>query len=299
MSELITMLGCQRPIIQGPVGEMNSPRLVAAICEAGAYGMLALGFSDADRTRQLVKEVKSLTDKPFGANLMLLNPNNPGILEALADAGVKTITTSVGNPKTVYQRIHELGMKGLHVSLSLVHAMRAEEAGVDGIVITGAESGGLRSTEPESTNMVLIPLVVDHVRLPIVAAGGIADSRGYRAALALGAQGVQIGTRFIATEESTAHEKWKQAIVQCGDGETILIPLKRMNMRAVLTPALKKQMSEPGFDLTGRYRLEDVPKAWGTGDFDLFPAGAGQVSALIGDIKPVRDIIKEMVSAGI
>jgi enoyl-[acyl-carrier protein] reductase II len=197
----------------------------------------------------------------------------------------------------VYQQIHEMGMKGLHVALTLVHAMRAEEAGVDGIVITGAESGGLRSTESESTNMVLIPLVVDHVRVPVVAAGGIADSRGYRAALALGAQGVQIGTRFLATEESTAHDKWKQSIVQCGDGGTILIPLKRMNMRAVLTPALKKLMSEPGFDLTGRYRLEDVPKAWGSGDFDLFPAGAGQVSALIRDVKPVREIIAEMVSS--
>jgi len=173
------------------------------------------------------------------------------------------------------------------------------EAGVDGIVITGAESGGLRSTESESSNMVLIPLAVDHLRVPVVAAGGIADSRGYRAALALGAQGVQIGTRFLATEESTAHEKWKQAIIQCGDGGTILIPLKRMNMRAVLTPALKKQMSEPGFDLTGRYRLEDVPKAWGSGDFDLFPAGAGQVSALIKDILPVREIIAEMVSSKI
>jgi enoyl-[acyl-carrier protein] reductase II len=298
MSELINMLGCRYPIIQGPIGEMNSPRLVAAICDAGAYGMLALGFSDAEKTRQLVKEVKALTDKPFGANLMLLNPHNPGILEVLAEAGVKTITTSVGNPRPVYARIHELGMKGFHVALSLVHAVRAEEAGVDGLVISGAESGGLRSTDSESTNMILIPLVVDRVHVPVVAAGGIADSRGYRAALALGAQGVQIGTRFIATEESTAHEKWKQAIVQCGDGETILIPLKRMNMRTVLTPALKKQMNEPGFDLTGRYRLEDVPKAWGTGNFDLFPAGAGQVSALIKDIKPAREIIEEMVSAG-
>lgn len=296
MSELLNMLGCRYPIIQGPIGEINSARLVAAISEAGAYGMLALGFSDVDMTRKLVSEVKALTQKPFGANLMLLNPNNPAILEVLAEAGVKTITTSVGNPKQVYGRIHELGMKGLHVALTMIHAKRAEDAGVDGIVITGAESGGLRSTDPESTNMVLVPLVVDNVRVPVVAAGGIADSRGYRAALALGAQGVQIGTRFIAAEESTAHEKWKEAIVQCGDGETILIPLKRMNMRAILTPAIKKQMGEPGFDLTGRYRLEDLPKAWGTGDFDLFPAGAGQVCALIRDVKPAADIIAEMVS---
>ena len=297
MSELLKMLGCRYPVIQGPIGEMNSARLVAAICEAGAYGMLALGFSDAERTRQLVAEVKALTDKPFGANLMLLNPNNPGILDVLADAGVKTITTSVGNPKPVYQRIHELGMKGLHVALTLVHAMRAEEAGVDGIVITGGRIRRSSLHGSESTNMVLIPLVVDHVRVPVVAAGGIADSRGIARPWRWALRGCRSGPAFLATEESTAHEKWKQAIVQCGDGGTILIPLKRMNMRAILTPALKKLMSEPGFDLTGRYRLEDVPKAWGSGDFDLFPAGAGQVSALIRDIKPVREIIAEMVSS--
>lgn len=297
MSELLTMLGCRYPIIQGPVGRMNSPRLVASICEAGAYGMLGLGFCDAEKTRKLVNEVKSLTDKVFGANLMLLNPNNIEILEVLADAGVRTITTSAGNPKPLYKTIHGFGMKGLHVALSLVHAMRAEEAGVDGIVITGLESGGLRSTGPESTNMILIPLIVDHVHVPAVAAGGIADSRGYRAALALGAQGVQIGTRFIATEESTAHDKWKQAIVQCGDGETVLIPVNQMRMRVIQTPRLKELMLDPNIHEVSRFNLDDVPKAWESGDFDLFPAGAGQVSALIQDIKPARDIIEKMVSA--
>jgi len=296
MSDLLKMLGCRYPIIQGPIGEMNSPKLVAAICEAGAYGMLALGFSNAEKTKKLVNDVKALTDKPFGANLMLMNQANGEILDILAAAGVKTITTSAGSPKEVYKRIHELGMKGIHVALTLTHARRAEDAGVDGLVITGLESGGLRSKEPELTNMVLIPLVVDHVKVPVVAAGGIADSRGYRAVLALGAQGAQIGTRFLASAESTAHDKWKQAILDSTDGDIVILPLQKMNVRVIVTQKLKKEMQDPALDLSKVYDLKNLPKAWGTGDFDLFPASAGQVSALIKEVKPVREIIKEMVS---
>ena len=296
MSNLLKMLGCRYPIIQGPIGEMNSPKLVAAICEAGAYGMLALGFSNAEKTKKLVNDVKALTDKPFGANLMLMNQANGEILDILAAAGVKTVTTSAGSPKEVYKRIHELGMKGIHVALTLTHARRAEDAGVDGLVITGLESGGLRSKEPELTNMVLIPLVVDHVKVPVVAAGGIADSRGYRAVLALGAQGAQIGTRFLASAESTAHDKWKQAILDSTDGDIVILPLQKMNVRVIVTQKLKKEMQDPALDLSKVYDLKNLPKAWGTGDFDLFPASAGQVSALIKEVKPVREIIKEMVS---
>jgi len=296
MSDLLKMLGCRYPIIQGPIGEMNSPKLVAAICEAGAYGMLALGFSNAEKTKKLVNDVKALTGKPFGANLMLMNQANGEILDILAAAGVKTVTTSAGSPKEVYKRIHELGMKGIHVALTLTHARRAEDAGVDGLVITGLESGGLRSKEPELTNMVLIPLVVDHAKVPVVAAGGIADSRGYRAVLALGAQGAQIGTRFLASAESTAHDKWKQAILDSTDGDIVILPLQKMNVRVIVTQKLKKEMQDPALDLSKVYDLKNLPKAWGTGDFDLFPASAGQVSALIKEVKPVREIIKEMVS---
>ena len=296
MSDLLKMLGCRYPILQGPIGHMNSPKLVAAICEAGAYGMLALGFVDAATAGKLVNEVKALTDKPFGANLMLLNQANREIIDILVAAGVRTITTSVGSPKEVYKRIHELGMKGIHVALTLTHARRAEDAGVDALVVTGLESGGLRTTEPELTNMVLIPLVVDHVKVPVVAAGGIADSRGYRAVLALGAQGAQIGTRFLASLESTAHEKWKQAIVDSTDGDSVLLPLKNMSARVIATQKLKKEMQDPALDLSKVYDIKHLSKAWGTGNFDLFPASAGQVSALIKEIKPVRQIIEEMVS---
>ena len=299
MTKLLDMLGGRYPIIQGPIGEMNSPKLVAAICDAGAFGMLALGFiSDLEEVKRLVKEARELTDKPFGANLSIMNPSTQGILEILADAGVKVVTTSVGSPRHIYPQIHTLGIKGIHVVLSLHHAITAVDAGADGLVISGLESGGLRSTNPESTTMVLVPLVVDHVNVPVVAAGGIADSRGYRAALALGAQGVQVGTRFIASEESIANQQWKNAILDCSDGDTTLLPQGNINARVIINPKLKEKLDNPNVDLSQEYNLMNAPQAWNTGDFDLFPASAGQVSALIKEIKPVKAIIEEMVSEG-
>jgi len=256
-----------------------------------------MGFiGNAEEARRLAEGVRELTDKPFGANLMTMNPANPEILEVLAESGVKTVTTSAGSPKRLYPLIHELGMKGLHVMLTCSYAMKAEEAGVDGLVVSGSESGGLRSVNPESSNMILIPLVVDNVKVPVVAAGGIADSRGYKAALALGAEGVQVGTRFLASEESSAPKEWKEAIINCSDGGTTLLPLGNMMMRVIVNPRLKEQMSNPETDLTTEYNLMNAPEAWGTGKFELFPAGAGQISALIHEIKPVREIIEEMVS---
>ncbi len=296
MSRLLEMLGCRYPVIQGPIGAMNSPRLTAAVCEAGAFGMLALGFSSPEEARKLVEGVRELTDKPFGANIMIMNPANPEILKILAEAGVKTVTTAAGSPAKIYPLIHDLGMKGLHVVLALPHAVRAAGDGADGLVVSGSESGGLRTAGSESSTMVLVPLVTDHVKVPVVAAGGIADRRGYRAALALGAQGVQIGTRFIASEEAPAPQVWKEAILACGDGGTTLVPLKNMKARVLLNKKLADLSADPSVDLSQKYNLMNAPKAWMSGDFDLFPAGAGQVAALIGEIKPVKAIIDDMVS---
>ena len=297
MSRLLDILGTNYPIIQGPIGELNDPKMVAAVSEAGGLGMLALGFvQDVEKVRQMVAEVKKRTTKPFGANLMIaMNPQNEAILEVLAGAGVKTVTTSAGSPKKIYPKIKELAMKGLHVTLAAPLAQKAVEAGADGVIVSGAEAGGLRTTGPESTNMILIPLVCDLVDVPVVAAGGIADRRGYRAALALGAQGVQMGTAFLAAEESPAPRAWKEAIIACGDGGTTLLPLGGMTMRTLLNPKLSQLMAS-GADLTREYNMANAGKAWRSGDFDLFPAGGGQVSALIREIKPVRSIIEEMVS---
>ncbi len=296
MSELVKMLGCRYPIIQGPFGRLYSPRMVAAVSEAGGYGMLALGFiDDADRVKRLIDDVRKLTDKPFGANLVLFNPRNIEYLQILADAGIKTVTTSVGSPKDLYPVIHDLGMKGIHVILALPHAIRAVAAGADALVVVGSEAGGLRSMNPESSTMVLVPLVADHVKVPIVAAGGIADSRGYKAALALGAQGVQIGTRFLASEESPASERWKKAIVACSEGGTDLVTVGGMNMkqRLIITPWIKKRLSEPDAQNISA-ELERNPEAFGNCEHAALESG--QVGALIRDIKPIRAIIEEMVS---
>ncbi len=296
MSALLEMLDCRYPIIQGPIGALNDPHYTAAVSEAGAFGMLSLGFSNKEDAKRLVAGVRALTAKPFGANLMVMNQENQKILEILAEAGVKTVTTSAGSPKALYPQIHALGMKGLHVLLSLNAAVKSIEAGADGLIVSGSESGGLRSLGSESSTLVLVPLVADAVRVPIVAAGGIADRRGYRAALALGAQGVQIGTRLIATVESPAPAVWKEAILRCGDGGTVLLNLGNMNMRVIRNPKLEKEMNDPQVKLSERYSLFDAPKGWLAGDLDLFPAGAGQVAALIREIKTVREVVEELVS---
>ncbi len=295
MANLLEILGCKYPIIQGPIGQLNDPKMVAAVSEAGGLGVLALGFiTDAEKARQMVCEVKDLTDKPFGANLMIsMNPNNEAILEVLVEAGIRVVTTSAGSPKTIYPKIKELGLKGLHVTLAAKFAAKAETA--DGIIVSGTESGGLRTNGPESTNLILVPLVCDMVDVPVVAAGGIADRRGYQAAFALGAQGVQIGTTFLASEESPAPRAWKEAIINCKDAGTTLLPLDGMAMRTIINPKLEEFMGS-GKDISQEYRLMDAHDAWSTGDFDLFPAGAGQISSLIKEIKPVKDIIEEMVS---
>ncbi|MCG8615385.1 MAG: nitronate monooxygenase [Desulfobacterales bacterium] len=295
MTNLLEILGCKYPIIQGPIGHLNDPKMIAAVSEAGAFGVLALGFiTDPEKARTMVKEIKKGTDKPFGANLMIsMNPNNDAILEMLAEEGVKVVTTSAGSPKTIYPKLKDLGLKGLHVTLTAKLAAKANDA--DGIIVSGMEAGGLRTNGPESTNLILVPAVCDMVDVPVVAAGGIADRRGYRAALALGAQGIQIGTALLASEESPASEKWKDAILNCGEAGTTLLPVRNMAMRTIINSKLEKLITS-GADLNGEYDMMNAYEAWSTGDFDLFPAGAGQVSALIKEIRPVKDIIQEMVS---
>jgi len=296
MSDLLSMLGCRYPIIQGPIGMFNSPAMVAAVSEAGGYGLLAIGFIDeADRVRRLINDVRKLTDKPFGANIVLMNPHSGEYLKILADAGVKTVTTSVGSPKDIYPVIHDLGMKGIHVVLALQHAVSAVSAGADALVVVGSEAGGLRSLNPESSTMVLVPLVADHVNVPIVAAGGIADARGYRAALALGAQGVQVGTRFLASDESPASAQWKKAIVECPDGGTGLIALEngRLAQRLIITPWIKERLADPAVKNIAA-QLDRNPDA--TGNYERAAFGSGQVGALIRDIRPIKAIIEEMVS---
>ena len=212
MKDISEMLGSRYPIMQGAMGVISNPEMVAAVSEAGGYGLLATAFaSDPDLVDSQIKAVKKLTDKPFGANLMAMNPMSTTFAEILADNGIQTVTTSAGSPRALIEILKPRGVKILHVVPSVETAIKAETAGVDAVIAEGSESGGIQGFQGAST-MVLIPLVVDAVRIPVIAAGGIGDSRGYRAAFELGAKGVQVGTRFIASEECIAHENYKEAL---------------------------------------------------------------------------------------
>jgi len=296
MKDISELLGTRYPVIQGAMGVICNPELVAAVSEAGGFGLLATAFlAEPARLTAQLEAVRKLTDKPFGANLMALNPKSMEIAEILADFGVKAVTTSGGLPGALISFLKERQVKVLHVVSNVSGAAKAESAGVDAIIAEGSESGGIQGFNGPST-MVLVPLVVDAVKVPVVAAGGIGDSRGYRAAFALGAKGVQVGTRFIASRECVAHENYKKALIAAGDRDTLLVSRGRMQVRVVRTPLAEKLARASGNDdeftsLSGR--LED---AWIKGDLDSYTIPSGQIAGMIKEVKSVREIIEEMVS---
>ncbi len=235
MSRVSELLGVEYPIIQGAMGVICNPELVAAVSEAGGYGLLATAFAtDAEAVRDQVRSTKERTRKPFGANLFAMNPKALEFAAVMAEEGVGAVTISGGSPKLLIPFLHEHGVKALVLAANTDYARQAEELGADAIVAEGCESGGMQGFGIPST-MVLVPAVVDKVKVPVIAAGGIADSRGYKAALALGAEGVQVGTRFIATKECIAHGNYKNLIVEASELGTILINLGRFQVRALRT----------------------------------------------------------------
>ena len=255
---------------------------------------MATAFApDPEFVRTQIKETKQLTDKTFGANLQVMSPHTPKIAEILAEEGIGIVTISGGSPKTLIPFVHEKGIKALVVVPTVSVAKKAEALGADAIITEGSESGGIQGFNGPST-MVLVPAVVDAVKVPVIAAGGIGDSRGFRAALALGAQGVQVGTRFIASLECVAHLNYKNALVESEETGTCLINTGPFQVRAVRTPLAEKIIQgevKPEVGFGGR--STDDP--WITGDLSTGVFAAGEISGLIYDILPVKDIIEEMV----
>jgi enoyl-[acyl-carrier protein] reductase II len=296
MSNRVTeMLGCQYPIIQGAMGIISNSEMVAAVSNAGGFGVLATAFADnVDIVREQVKATQKLTDKPFGANLFMMNPLSDQFGRLLAEAGVRAVTLSGGSPKVLIPLLHELGIKALVVVPTSKVAVSAESHGADAIVAEGSESGGIQGYQGAST-IVLIPAVVDAVKVPVIAAGGIGDSRGYKAALALGAEGVQVGTRFIASIECIAHATYKDIIVQSPETGTDRLDRGRLRIRALHTPLVEK--------IIHGEQIEDVvfggkamEASWLRGDADAGVLPAGQISGLIHSVLSVKEIIEEMMS---
>ena len=295
MKDIAKMLGCKYPIIQGAMGVICNPEMVAAVSEAGGYGLLATAFQkDPEKLKEQVEAVKELTDKPFGANLMAVNPQSLEFAEILADAGVKAITTSAGSPKNLQPFLKERDIKVFHVVSTAANAVKAEAAGVDAVIAEGSESGGMQGFNGAST-MVLVPLVVDAVKIPVVAAGGIGDSRGYRAAFALGAQGVQIGTRFIASKECIAHAIYKDALVSASETDTRLMNWEWAQARVVNTPLVDQRPGGPSKADFAAMEAK-MEQAWVKGDLEASTIPAGQIAGMIKEIKSVRQIIEGIVA---
>ena len=294
MSRVTDLLGSRYPIIQGAMGVICNPELVAAVSEAGGFGLLATAFArDPALVRDQVKATKQLTDKPFGANLFVMNPLSTKFAEVLAEEGMKCVTVSGGSPKELIPMLHDMGIKVIVVVPTVDVARGAEAAGADAIVAEGAESGGVQGLKVSST-MVLVPAVVDAVNLPVIAAGGIGDSRGYRAAFALGAEGVQVGTLFIATKECIAHDNYKALIAESKETGTGLVDMGRFRIRALRTPLVERMLK--GEEPTDQaFAGEAIEASWLKGDLGAGVLPAGEISGLISEVSSVKEVIEEMV----
>jgi len=282
-----------------------SAELAAAVSQAGGLGLIspdagmALSGDPVENLRQQIRKAKSLTDKPFGVNLPLERPQIKDLIDAAIEEGISVIVTSVGNPAAYTEYIRQSGVKVLHVVASVRHARRAEAEGVDAIIAEGYEAGGHLGFD-ELPTMVLVPQVVDAVSKPVVAAGGIADARGFVAALALGAEGVQMGTRFIATHECIAHPNFKQALLQVSDTGTIVTARKLGPARVLKSELTTKLLEMEGkgasteellsFIGSGRARAGQL-----AGDFKEGEAYCGAIAGMIKDIISAEEVIGNIV----
>ena len=277
------------------MGVICNPELVAAVSEAGGFGLLATAFAeDVEAVREQAKVTKKLTNKPFGANLFMMNPLTENFAKVLAEEGIRTVTVSGGSPKALIPLLRDLGLKVIVVVPTVEVARGAEGLGADAVVAEGSESGGVQGFKGVST-MVLVPAVVDEVNIPVIAAGGISDSRGYKAALALGAEGVQIGTRFIATKECIAHAVYKNTIVAAADTGTGLVNMLRFQIRALRTTLVERLLKGQESSMPD-FTWQAMEDSWIKGDLEAGVLPAGQVAGRISTILSVREIIKEIVA---
>lgn len=296
-NRITQLLGVSYPIIQGPMRFISMAELAAAVSNAGGFGLIAASSLPGNELRQQIRAARQLTDRPFGVNISLRRPNAPEALEVIIEEGLRTITTSAGDPGRFIQRLKAADVKVLHVVPSVKLAKKAEEAGVDAVIAEGVESGGHLSYD-EVTTMALIPQVVDAVKIPVVAAGGIGDSRGYLAALSLGAEGVQIGTRFLATRECSISDSYKEAILRATDTDTAIIERGISPMRALKSDPVSQliQLERSG---ASPEEIKKFAEEHATdpihGDAKSGIVSAGQVAGLIRKVLTVREVIDEMI----
>jgi enoyl-[acyl-carrier protein] reductase II len=300
MNNRVTQLfGIQYPIIQAGMIWCSGWELASAVSNAGGLGIIGAGSMYPDVLREQIKKCQAATDKPFGVNIPLLYPNIEEHMNILVETGVKIVFTSAGNPATWTSWLKERGMTVVHVIANTKFALKCEAAGVDAIVAEGFEAGGHNGRE-ETTTLVLIPLIRQAVKIPLIAAGGIGNGAQMAACLALGAEAVQIGSRFVATPESSGHEAFKQRVITSAEGDTQLslktltpVRLLKNNFAQNIQQAEAQGASkETLIEMLGRGRAK---KGMFEGEMEEGELEIGQVSSLIREIKPAAEIVQEIM----
>ena len=292
------LLGTEFPIIQGGMANIATGAFAAAVSNAGALGLIGSGGMDAETLRKEIRIAKAATDKPFGVNLMLMNPHIDELAKVVVEEGVKVVTTGAGNPGKYVPAWKEAGIKVFPVVAAPILAKRLERYHVDGFIAEGTESGGHVG---EMTTMALVPQVVDAVSAPVIAAGGIADGRQMAAAYALGACGVQVGTCLLVSEECPIHPNYKQALIKAGANDTVVTGRTTGAPVRVLKNKMARQyleMEKENMPLAEREKLTlgSLRRAVFDGDLDTGSFMSGQVAGMLHEVKPLRKIFEEMMA---
>lgn len=296
-TEITELLGIQYPIIQGGMAWVAEHHLAAAVSEAGGLGLIGAANAPAEWVREQIRAAKNLTEQPFGVNIMLMSPYADEVAQVVAEEGVKVVTTGAGSPEKYMERWKQSGIRVIPVVASVALAKRMERCGADAVVAEGCESGGHVG---ESTTMALVPQVVDAVQIPVIAAGGIADGRGIAAAFMLGAKAVQMGTRFIATQEARVHESYKNQVLRAKDIDT------RVTGRSTGHPvrALRNEMTKryleleqegASFEELEQLTLGGLRRAVVEGDVRMGSMMAGQCAGLVREILPCSELVPQLM----
>jgi enoyl-[acyl-carrier protein] reductase II len=295
-TRITELLGIEHPIIQGGMAWTATWELVAAVSAAGGLGVIGAGHMPTDNLREQIRRAKAATDRPFGVNLMLLTPHIDDLVQMVLDEGVHAVTTGAGNPGKYMAALKAKGIKVLPIAPSTALAKRLESIGADAIIGEGMEAGGHIG---ELTTMVLTPQLADAVSIPVIAAGGIADGRGIAAAFALGAEGVQIGTRFLCAEECTIHPDVKAQVIRARDRDTVVTGYSTGHPVRVLKNKLSRQLevldhaNQP--EELERLGAGKLALAMGEGDCEMGSIMAGQCAAMVDRVQPAAEIIRELV----
>ena len=300
MNQITQLFNIKYPIIQGGMVWVSGWKLASAVSNAGGLGLIGAGSMYPYVLREHIQKCKKATDKPFGVNVPMLYPQVDDLMDIIVDEDVKIVFTSAGNPKTWTSFLKEKGITVVHVVSSVKFAIKAESTGVDAIVCEGFEAGGHNGRE-ETTTFTLIPMVKESITIPVIAAGGIGNGRGMLAAMVLGADGVQIGSRFAATEESSAHVNFKQKIIDVKDGDTHLTLKELAPVRLIKNKFYQEiqelykenPTKEELIGLLGRAR---VKKGIFEGDLDNGELEIGQIAGIINKISSAKDILEEIVT---